>query len=131
MKRREFSTPWKKSPARRRQYEITLLSFQVTLTRHLEQNAGRELANRVGQTTAAMNASLRQRQSDVRIFASSQALASGGPGEMIAQLEQLSLLSFFFDVLYFTDPESRVVAATKPSAAGQPLTKIFPELAAR
>jgi len=106
------------------------LAVHYTLTKHLEQNAGRELATRVGQTTATMNAFLRQRQSDVRIFASSQALTSGSPEEMTARLEQLSLLSFFFDALYFTDLEGRVVAATNPSAAGQPLTKIFPELSA-
>jgi signal transduction histidine kinase/CheY-like chemotaxis protein len=106
------------------------LAVHYTLTSYLEQNEGQDLATRVGQTAVTMNAFLRQRQSDVRIFASSPVLATGTPAEISARLEQLSLLSFFFDALYFTNFEGRVVAATNPSAAGQPLTNIFPELTA-
>jgi HAMP domain-containing protein len=99
-----------------------------TLTRHLEQNAGRDLQRRVAQTATTVTAFVRQREADLRIFASSTVIAEGTPAKISARLGELSLLSFFFDGLYFADTKGRVVAATAPAAAGRPLTEIFPEI---
>ncbi|MEA3095663.1 MAG: hypothetical protein QOJ04_7005, partial [Caballeronia sp.] len=97
------------------------LVVQRTLTRHLEQNAGRDLQRRVAQTASTVTGFLRQREADMRIFASSPDIANGTPAQIGARLGELSLLSFFFDGLYLADPQGRVVAATVPAAAGQPL----------
>ena len=99
-----------------------------TLTRHLEQNAGRDLQRRVAQTASTVTAFLRQREADLRIFASSTVIAKGTPAQIGARLNELSLLSFFFDGLYLADTQGRVIAATVPAAAGRPLTEIFPEI---
>jgi signal transduction histidine kinase/CheY-like chemotaxis protein/HPt (histidine-containing phosphotransfer) domain-containing protein len=99
-----------------------------TLTRHLEQNAGHDLQRRVAQTALTVTAFVRQREADLRIFASSTVLAKGTPAQIESRLNELSLLSFFFDGLYLADTQGRVIAATAPAAAGRPLTEIFPEI---
>jgi signal transduction histidine kinase/CheY-like chemotaxis protein/HPt (histidine-containing phosphotransfer) domain-containing protein len=107
----------------------TALVVHRTLTRHLEQNAGRDLQKRVAQTASTVTAFVRQREADLRIFASSSVIAKGTPAQIGARLNELALLSFFFDGLYFADAQDRVVAATAPAATGRPLTEIFPEIA--
>ena len=99
-----------------------------TLTRLLEENAGHDLQRRVAQTGLTMTAFIRQREADLRIFASSPVIAKGTPAEISTRLNEFALLSFFFDGLYFADPQGRVIAATVPAAAGRPLTDIFPEI---
>jgi signal transduction histidine kinase/CheY-like chemotaxis protein/HPt (histidine-containing phosphotransfer) domain-containing protein len=105
------------------------LVVQSTLTRHLEQDSGRDLQRRVAQTASTVTAFVRQREADLRIFASSPDIAKGTPAQISARLNELALLSFFFDGLYFADPQGRVIAATVPAAAGRSLMEIFPEIA--
>jgi len=105
-----------------------VLVVHRTLTRHLEQNAGRDLQRRVAQTASTVTAFVRQREADLRIFASSPVIVQGTPAQIGARLNELALLSFFFDGLYFADPQGRVIAATVPAAAGRRLTEIFPEI---
>jgi signal transduction histidine kinase/CheY-like chemotaxis protein len=71
---------------------------------------------------------IRQREADLRIFASSRDIANGAPAQIGARLGELALHSFFFDGLYFADPQGRVIAATVPAAAERPLTEIFPNI---
>jgi len=107
------------------------LLIHRTLTRYLEQNAGRELHSLAHQTADSLNTFLHQRQSDLRIFASSlDIIATGTPADIVARLEQLSLLNSDFEALYVVDPQGRVVAATVPAVAGRLLTEIFPGLGA-
>ena len=105
------------------------LVVQRTLTRHLEQDSGRDLQRRVAQTASTVTAFVRQREADLRIFASSPDIAKGTPAQISARLNELALLSFFFEGLYFADPQGRVIAATVPAAAGRSLIEIFPEIA--
>jgi signal transduction histidine kinase/CheY-like chemotaxis protein len=104
------------------------LVVQRTLTRHLEQNAGHDVQTRVAQTASTVTAFLRQREADMRIFASSPDLANGTPAQIGERLSEFALLSFFFDGLYFADAHDQVIAATVPGAAGRPLTEVFPEI---
>jgi len=99
-----------------------------TLTRHLEEHAGSDLQRRVAQTASTVTAFVRQREADLRIFASSTVIADGTPAQIGTRLNELALLSFFFDGLYFADPQGRVIAATVPAATGRPLTEIFPDI---
>lgn len=99
-----------------------------TLSQQLEQHAGNELKTRAQQTVNSINTFLHQRQSDLRLFASSAVFTTKDAKAITARLEQFSLLSFFFDGVYYADASDQVVAATDAAAVGNPLARVFPEL---
>ena len=97
-----------------------VLIVQRSLTRPVEDSAGREMHSLVQNTADALNVYMRQRQSDLRLLASNPTIATGTPTTIARRLDQLSRLNSTFDGLYIADREGRVVAAARsaPVASG-------------
>ncbi len=98
-------------------------------TRLLEEAAGREMHDAVRHAAVEVDQFMRQRKSDLRVLASDPTFSTGTPAAIVARLETLSLLSFYFDALYLTDGEGRVIAATRRATGGRLLTDLLPGVA--
>jgi len=99
-----------------------------TLSSNLEASTGRDVQDQVSSTGRAIEAFMSQRESELRTFATEPVLRSLDRAPMIARLDQLALLTFFFTHFYVADAQGRVVATTAGPDEGRDLTDVFPEL---